>query len=141
MLNILMTILNYINLRSVWQSQAMQDSQNLQDLQMQSSNEQAELMRKQTAEEELVEMELDGMDDISTEAYTEALKKMSEIASKYDTLMRTLLAKNQAKEREIEQQINAREPKIQAVDADIESLEETLDKRTEENFDYGMMVS
>ena len=68
MLNILMTILNYINLRSVWQSQAMQDSQNLQDLQMQSSNEQAELMRKQTAEEELVEMELDGMDDISTEA-------------------------------------------------------------------------
>ena len=141
MLNILMTILNYINLRSVWQSQAMQDSQNLQDLQMQSSNEQAELMRKQTAEEELVEMELDGMDDISTEAYTEALKKMSEIASKYDTLMRTLLAKNQAKEREIEQQINAREPKIQAVDADIESLEETLDKRTEEKFDYGMMVS
>ena len=141
MLNILMTILNYINLRSVWQSQAMQDSQNLQDLQMQSSNEQAELMRKQTAEEELVEMELDGMDDISTEAYTEALKKMSEIASKYDTLMRTLLAKNQAKEREIEQQINAREPKIQAVDADIESLEETLDKRTEQNFDYGMMVS
>ena len=141
MLNILMTILNYINLRSVWQSQAMQDRQNLQDLQMQSSNEQAELMRKQTAEEELVEMELDGMDDISTEAYTEALKKMSEIASKYDTLMRTLLAKNQAKEREIEQQINAREPKIQAVDADIESLEETLDKRTEENFDYGMMVS
>ena len=136
MLNILMTMLTYIDLRSTWQADAMKDSQMLQDQQLQSSNEQTEIMRQQTEEEALVQMELDDSEDASTEAYTAVLQKMSEISSKYETKLQALLAQNQAREREIEQRITAREPKIKAVDADIESLQDTLDKRTEEQFTY-----
>lgn len=136
MLNILMTMLTYIDLRSIWQADAMKDSQMLQDQQLQSSNEQTEIMRQQTEEEALVQMELDDSEDASTEAYTAVLQKMSEISSKFETKLQSLLAQNQAREREIEQRITAREPKIKAVDADIESLQDTLDKRTEEQFTY-----
>ena len=115
----------------------MKDSQMLQDTQLQSSNEQTQIMQQQTNEEALVQLELEGSEDsVSTEQYTAVLQKMSEIASKYETKLQNLMAKTQAKEREIEQRITAREPKIKAVDADIESLQETLDKSTEEQFTY-----
>lgn len=136
MLNLLMTILTYVDLRSTWQADAMQDSQMLQDTQLQSSNEQTQIMQQQTNEEALVQLELDESEDVSTEAYTAVLKKMSDIASKYESKLQNLMAKTQAKEREIQQRITAREPKIKAVDADIESLQETLDKRTEEQFTF-----
>ncbi len=136
MLNILMTMLSYINLRSTWQADAMEDSQALQTQQTQSSNEQTRIMQQQAQEEALVQMELDSSDDISTEQYTEALQKMSQIATKFDNMLQKLLADNQVKERQIEQKINARESKLKAVDADIESLQETLDSRTEEQFTY-----
>ncbi len=136
MLNLLMTILKYADLRSIWQADAMQDSQMLKDTQLQSSNEQTQIMQQQTNEEALVQLELGESEDVSTEAYTAVLKKMSDIASKYESKLQNLMAKTQAKEREIQQRITAREPKIKAVDADIESLQETLDKRTEEQFGY-----
>ncbi len=137
MLNLLLTILTYVDLRATWQADAMKDSQMLQDTQLQSSNEQTQIMQQQTNEEALVQLELeDSEDSVSTEQYTAVLQKMSEIASKYETKLQNLMAKTQAKEREIEQRITAREPKIKAVDADIESLQETLDKRTEEQFTY-----
>ena len=137
MLNLLLTILTYVDLRATWQADAMKDSQTLQDTQLQSSNEQTQIMQQQTNEEALVQLELEGSEDsVSTEQYTAVLQKMSEIASKYETKLQNLMAKTQAKEREIEQRITAREPKIKAVDADIESLQETLDKRTEEQFTY-----
>ncbi len=136
MLNLLMTILTYVDLRSTWQADAMQDSQMLQDTQLQSSNEQTQIMQQQTNEEALVQLELGESEDVSTEAYTAVLKKMSDIASKYESKLQNLMAKTQAKEREIQQRITAREPKIKAVDADIESLQETLDKRTEEQFTF-----
>lgn len=136
MLNLLMTILTYVDLRSTWQADAMQDSQMLQDTQLQSSNEQTQIMQQQTNEEALVQLELGESEDVSTEAYTAVLKKMSDIASKYESKLQNLMAKTQAKEREIQQRITAREPKIKAVDADIESLQETLDKSTEEQFEY-----
>lgn len=136
MLNLLLTILTYIDLRSTWQADAMQDSQMLQDVQYQSSNEQAQIMQQQTNEEALVQLELDGSEDVSTEAYTEMLKKMSDVASKFEGMLQNLMAKTQAKEREIQQRITARESKIKAVNADIESLQETLDKRTEEQFTF-----
>lgn len=131
-----MTILTYVDLRSTWQADAMQDSQMLQDTQLQSSNEQTQIMQQQTNEEALVQLELGESEDVSTEAYTAVLKKMSDIASKYESKLQNLMAKTQAKEREIQQRITAREPKIKAVDADIESLQETLDKRTEEQFTF-----
>ena len=56
MLNLLLTILTYIDLRSTWQADAMQDSQMLQDVQYQSSNEQAQIMQQQTNEEALVQI-------------------------------------------------------------------------------------
>lgn len=137
MLNLLLTILTYVELRATWQADAMKDSQMLQDTQLQSSNEQTQIMQQQTNEEALVQLELEGSEDsVSTEQYTAVLQKMSEIASKYETKLQNLMAKTQAKEREIEQRITAREPKIKAVDADIESLQETLDKSTEEQFTY-----
>lgn len=137
MLNLLLTILTYVDLRATWQADAMKDSQMLQDTQLQSSNEQTRIMQQQTNEEALVQLELEGSEDsVSTEQYTAVLQKMSEIASKYETKLQNLMAKTQAKEREIEQRITAREPKIKAVDADIESLQETLDKSTEEQFTY-----
>ena len=137
MLNLLLTILTYVDLRATWQADAMKDSQMLQDTQLQSSNEQTQIMQQQTSEEALVQLELEGSEDsVSTEQYTAVLQKMSEIASKYETKLQNLMAKTQAKEREIEQRITAREPKIKAVDADIESLQETLDKSTEEQFTY-----
>ncbi len=137
MLNLLLTILTYVDLRATWQADAMKDSQMLQDTQLQSSNEQTQIMQQQTNEEALVQLELEGSEDsVSTEQYTAVLQKMSEIASKYETKLQNLMAKTQAKEREIEQRITAREPKIKAVDADIESLQETLDKSTEEQFTY-----
>ncbi len=137
MLNLLLTILTYVDLRATWQADAMKDSQMLQDTQLQSSNEQTQIMQQQTNEEALVQLELeDSEDSVSTEQYTAVLQKMSEIASKYETKLQNLMAKTQAKEREIEQRITAREPKIKAVDADIESLQETLDKSTEEQFTY-----
>ena len=137
MLNLLLTILTYVDLRATWQADAMKDSQMLQDTQLQSSNEQTQIMQQQTNEEALVQLELEGSEDsVSTEQYTAVLQKMSEIASKYETKLQNLMAKTQAKEREIEQRITAREPKIKAVDADIESLQETLDMRTEEQFTY-----
>ena len=137
MLNLLLTILTYVDLRATWQADAMKDSQMLQDTQLQSSNEQTQIMQQQTNEEALVQLELEGSEDsVSTEQYTADLQKMSEIASKYETKLQNLMAKTQAKEREIEQRITAREPKIKAVDADIESLQETLDKSTEEQFTY-----
>ena len=137
MLNLLLTILTYVDLMATWQADAMKDSQMLQDTQLQSSNEQTRIMQQQTNEEALVQLELEGSEDsVSTEQYTAVLQKMSEIASKYETKLQNLMAKTQAKEREIEQRITAREPKIKAVDADIESLQETLDKRTEEQFTY-----
>ena len=136
MLNMLMTMLSYIDLRSIWQSDAMEDSQTLQTLQMQSSDEQMQIMQQQTQEESLVQMELDSMEDVSTEEYTEALQKMSQIANKFETMLQRVLTENQAKERQIEQRITAREPKLQAVEADIEGLQEALDKRTEEQFTY-----
>ena len=137
MLNLLLTILTYVDLRATWQADAMKDSQMLQDTQLQSSNEQTQIMQQQTNEEALVQLELEGSEDsVSTEQYTAVLRKMSEIASKYETKLQNLMAKTQAKEREIEQRITAREPKIKAVDADIESLQETLDKSTEEQFTY-----
>ena len=137
MLNLLLTILTYVDLRATWQADAMKDSQMLQDTQLQSSNEQTRIMQQQTNEEALVQLELeDSEDSVSTEQYTAVLQKMSEIASKYETKLQNLMAKTQAKEREIEQRITAREPKIKAVDADIESLQETLDKSTEEQFTY-----
>lgn len=108
----------------------------LQDTQLQSSNEQTQIMQQQTNEEALVQLELGESEDVSTEAYTAVLKKMSDIASKYESKLQNLMAKTQAKEREIQQRITAREPKIKAVDADIESLQETLDKRTEEQFTF-----
>ena len=137
MLNLLLTSLTYVDLRATWQADAMKDSQMLQDTQLQSSNEQTQIMQQQTNEEALVQLELEGSEDsVSTEQYTAVLQKMSEIASKYETKLQNLMAKTQAKEREIEQRITAREPKIKAVDADIESLQETIDKRTEEQFTY-----
>ncbi len=136
MLNILMTMMSYINLRSVWQSDAMEDSQALQTQQMQSSNDINNIMQQQAQEEALVQMDLDSMDDISNEAYTEALQKMSQIATKFDRLLQKTMADNQVKERQIEQKITARESKLQAVNADIESLQKTLDERTEEQFTY-----
>ena len=137
MLNLLLTILTYVDLRATWQADAMKDSQMLQDTQLQSSNEQTQIMQQQTNEEALVQLELEGSEDsVSTEQYTAVLQKMSEIASKYETKLQNLMAKTQAKEREIEQRITAREPKIKAVDADIESLQETLDKSTEDQFTY-----
>ncbi len=136
MLNILMTILNYIDLRSIWQSDAMEDSQALQTQQMQSSNEQTKIMQQQAQEEALVQMELDSSENVSTEQYTQALQKMSQIAAKFENMLQRVLMENQTKERQIEQKITAREPKIQAINADIESLQETLDKRTEEQFTY-----
>ena len=136
MLNILMTMLSYINLRSTWQADAMEDSQSLQTQQMQSSNEQTQIMQQQAQEEALVQMELDSMDDVSDEAYVEAMQKMSQIAAKFDRMLQKVLSDNQVKERQIEQKITARESKLQAVDADIESLQDSLDKRTEEQFTY-----
>lgn len=136
MLNILMTMLSYINLRSTWQADAMEDSQSLQTQQMQSSNEQTQIMQQQAQEEALVQMELDSMEDVSDEAYVEAMQKMSQIAAKFDRMLQKVLSDNQVKERQIEQKITARESKLQAVDADIESLQDSLDKRTEEQFTY-----
>ena len=137
MLNLLLTILTYVDLRATWQADAMKDSQMLQDTQLQSSNEQTRIMQQQTNEEALVQLELDGSEDsVSTEQYTAVLQKMSQIAAKFEALLQNLMAKTQAKEREIEQRITAREPKIKAVDADIESFQETLDKSTEEQFTY-----
>ncbi|HIQ89742.1 TPA: hypothetical protein IAA68_07965 [Candidatus Galligastranaerophilus faecipullorum] len=137
MLNLLLTILTYVDLRATWQADAMKDSQMLQDTQLQSSNEQTRIMQQQTNEEALVQLELEGSEDsVSTEQYTAVLQKMSQIAAKFESLLQNLMAKTQAKEREIEQRITAREPKIKAVDADIESLQETLDKSTEEQFTY-----
>ncbi len=134
MLNILMTILTYIDLRNTWQTDAMRDSQELQDTQFQTSNEQSRILQQQTNEEALVQMELDGSEEVSTELYTRALQKFSEIATKYETKLQALMAQTEAKERLIQQRITAREPKIKAVDADIESLNETLTQRTEEQF-------
>ena len=136
MLNILLTMLTYIDLRATWQADAMQDSQMLQDLQYQSSNEQTKIMQAQTNEEALVQMELEGAEDVSTEQYTKVLQEMSQISTKYETQLQNVMSKVQAQERQINQRITAREPKIKAVDADIESLQETLDKRTEESFTY-----
>ena len=136
MLNILMTMLSYINLRSTWQADAMEDSQSLQTQQMQSSIEQTQIMQQQAQEEALVQMELDSMEDVSDEAYVEAMQKMSQIAAKFDRMLQKVLSDNQVKERQIEQKITARESKLQAVDADIESLQDSLDKRTEEQFTY-----
>ena len=129
-----MTILTYIDLRNTWQTDAMRDSQELQDTQFQTSNEQSRILQQQTNEEALVQMELDGSEEVSTELYTRALQKFSEIATKYETKLQALMAQTEAKERLIQQRITAREPKIKAVDADIESLNETLTQRTEEQF-------
>lgn len=136
MLNLLLQMLNYVDLRSTWQAQAMEDSQMLQTQQTMSSNQQAEIMRQQAAEEQMVQMEMDSSEDLSTEEYTQALQKLSQIADKFDNMMRKVLAENEAKESIIQQRITAREPKLQAVNADIEGLQETLDKRTEEQFTY-----
>ena len=136
MLNLLLQMLNYVDLRSTWQAQAMEDSQMLQTQQTMSSNQQAEIMRQQAAAEQMVQMELDSSEDLSTEEYTQALQKLSQIADKCDNMMRKVLAENEAKESIIQQRITAREPKMQAVNADIESLQETLDKRTEEQVTY-----
>ena len=64
------------------------------------------------------------------------MQKMSQIAAKFDRMLQKVLSDNQVKERQIEQKITARESKLQAVDADIESLQDSLDKRTEEQFTY-----
>ena len=50
MLNLLLTILTYVDLRATWQADAMKDSQMLQDTQLQSSNEQTQIMQQQTNE-------------------------------------------------------------------------------------------
>lgn len=136
MLNLLLTMLNYKTLRETLNADDIQDSDALQNQQMISSAEQTDLQNQQTQEEALVEMELGAMEDVSDEDYMKAMQKLSQIANKFEVKMQKLLADNQAKEKQIEQKITAREPRMKALDADIESLQETLDKRTEEQFSY-----
>ena len=136
MLNLLLTILNYKSLKETLNADNIEDSQALQSQQMLSSAEETDLQNQQTQEEALVEMDLGAMEDVSDEDYMKAMQKLSQIANKFEVKMQKLLADNQAKEKQIEQKITAREPRMKALDADIESLQETLDKRTEEQFSY-----
>lgn len=135
MLNFLTTILTYMQLISDKQHAQMKDSQMLQTTHMVHSNKVAEITKRQTQEEAMVELKFDD-EEISNEEYTQIMDELSEIQDKYGNELTILAAKVSADEQTIQMRITAREPVLKQLQADLENLEEAMDKDIESEFTY-----
>lgn len=132
-------LLTYVNLRADLQSWLIEISNTLQFTQMQQSDEMARLMQQQAQEEELVYAEFEASGDTSTENYQKLLMEQSKMQAEFDREMQVLAARNQAKEQELMTMQTQAETRLQAVNADIEGLEESVNKQIEEDHSYCTM--
>lgn len=118
------------------QNQVTFNSLTLRLKQKHSSNSVSDVHHKYGVEESMIRNEIRGLDDKSGNEYLELMTELQELQDEEDRIVTQMEQESKDYESKIEMENASLETQLQAIDADIEGLEEMRKQNIEKVFGY-----